>query len=203
MKRMMERLTITDRNPPRENQATPQIGHPNFRRNPPHIRQRDPRDQWEQWGPDQQIRPPLQENYVYDGEEVIEDFDDAHINLMGDHDHDHESIFLTQEEHEIFLLSQIEVNEEAKKIEHQAFENAIMEVQKKYNLRSKKTNKNSPKKAAETKKTLENPPKNSLGVMTLNLLHKNLQKFLREQVGHKFHQPLKQEHLSTKFLSIN
>jgi hypothetical protein len=31
---------------------------------------------------------------------------------MGDHDHDHESIFLTQEEHEMFLLSQTEVNEE-------------------------------------------------------------------------------------------
>jgi hypothetical protein len=63
MEKMMERLTITDRNPPRENQAAPQIRNPNFRRNPPQIRQRDPRDQREQRGPDQQIRPPLQENY--------------------------------------------------------------------------------------------------------------------------------------------
>jgi hypothetical protein len=38
MERMMERLTITDRNPPRENQAAPQIRNPNFRRNPPQIR---------------------------------------------------------------------------------------------------------------------------------------------------------------------
>ena len=44
MERMMERLTIAERNPPRENQATPQIQNPNFRRNPPQIRQRDPRD---------------------------------------------------------------------------------------------------------------------------------------------------------------
>jgi hypothetical protein len=59
MERMMERLTIAERNPPRENQAAPQIQNPNFRRNPPQIRQRDPRDQREQRGPDQQIRPPL------------------------------------------------------------------------------------------------------------------------------------------------
>ena len=43
MERMMKRLQITDRNPPRENQPTLQIQNPNFRRNPPHIRQRDPR----------------------------------------------------------------------------------------------------------------------------------------------------------------
>jgi hypothetical protein len=59
MEKMMERLTMTDKNPPRENQAAPQIRNLNFRRNPPQIRQRDPRDQWEQRGPDQQIRPPL------------------------------------------------------------------------------------------------------------------------------------------------
>jgi len=57
---------------------------------------------------------------------------------MGDHDHDHESIFLTQEEHEIFLLSQTKVNEEVEEIEQHAFENVIIEVHKKYNLRSKR-----------------------------------------------------------------
>jgi hypothetical protein len=58
-----------------------------------------------------------------------------------------------------FLLSQTDVNEEAEKAEQQAFENAIMEVHRQYNLRSKKENENSLKKAAETKKTSENPPK--------------------------------------------
>jgi hypothetical protein len=43
--RTMERLEITDRNPPRENQLGPQIRNPNFRRNPPQIRQREPREQ--------------------------------------------------------------------------------------------------------------------------------------------------------------
>jgi hypothetical protein len=104
----MERLEIGDRNPPRENQSAPQIRNPNFRRNPPQIRRREPKNQREQRGHDQQIRPPLQENYVDDGEEIIEELDDIHINLMGVNVND--SIFLTQEERELFLLSQIEVD---------------------------------------------------------------------------------------------
>ena len=82
----MERLIVSERNPPRENQLAPQIRNPKFRRNPPQIRQRDLRDQREQRGPDQQIRPPLQENYANEGEETIEELDDMHINLMGVHD---------------------------------------------------------------------------------------------------------------------
>jgi hypothetical protein len=70
--------------------------------------------------------------------------------------HDDESIFLTQEEHELFLLSQTEVNEEAEETEQQAFENAIMEVHRQYNLRRKKENENPPKKVIETKKATEN-----------------------------------------------
>jgi hypothetical protein len=42
--------------------------------------------------------------------------------------HDDESIFLTQEEHEMFLLSQTEVKKEANTTKHEAFENSIMEV---------------------------------------------------------------------------
>ena len=153
MERMMERLTIAERNPPRENPLAPQIQNPNFKRNPPQIRKRDPRDQREQRGPDQQITPPLQENYANEGEEVIEELEDTHINLMGIHDN--EAIFLTQEEQELFLLSQIEMSEEAKEIEQQAFENSIMEVHRQYNFHSKKMDENSPKKVIETKKTVE------------------------------------------------
>jgi hypothetical protein len=54
--------------------------------------------------------------------------DDVHINLMGVHDND--SIFLTQEEQELFLLSQTKVNEEEEETKHHAFENSIMEVQR-------------------------------------------------------------------------
>jgi hypothetical protein len=38
VERMMERLTVIERNPPRENQPVPQIQNPNFKRNPPQIR---------------------------------------------------------------------------------------------------------------------------------------------------------------------
>jgi hypothetical protein len=50
MERMMDRLDIVDRTPPRENQPGPQIRNPNFRRNQPQIKQREPR---EQRGPNQ------------------------------------------------------------------------------------------------------------------------------------------------------
>ena len=115
MERMMERLTLYERNPPRENQLAPQIQNPNFRINPSQIKQRDRRDQREQRGHDQYIIPPLQENYVDEGEEVIEELEDIHINLMGIHDN--EAIFLTQEEKELFLLSQMQVSEEAEETE--------------------------------------------------------------------------------------
>jgi len=150
---MMERFMVLDRIPPIDNTPAPQIQNPNFRRNPPQIRQRDPRDQREQRGPDQQIRPPLQENYVDEGEGVIEELEDAHINLMGIHDN--EAIFLTQEEQELFLLNQTKVSEEAEDAEQQAFENAILEVHRQYNLRSKKAKGNSPKNTTETKKVVE------------------------------------------------
>jgi hypothetical protein len=41
MERMMETLTITDRNPPRENQPSPLIKNKNIGRNPTQIRQRN------------------------------------------------------------------------------------------------------------------------------------------------------------------
>jgi hypothetical protein len=84
---------------------------------------------------------------------VIEELEDTHINLMGIHDN--EAIFLTLEEHEIFLLSQTEVSEEAKETEQQATENSIMDVHRQYNLRSKKIDENSPKKIIEMKKIVD------------------------------------------------
>jgi hypothetical protein len=84
---------------------------------------------------------------------VIEELEDTHINFMGIHDN--EAIFLTQEEKELFLLNQTKVSEEAEDAEQQAFENAILEVHREYNLRSKKTEGSSPKKIIETKKVTE------------------------------------------------
>ena len=86
----MERIDLNERDTPRENQPTPQNRNQNIRRNPPQIKQR------EQRGPDQQIRPPFQENYADDDGEVVEEVDDNHINVMGINDD--ETVFLTQEE---------------------------------------------------------------------------------------------------------
>jgi hypothetical protein len=79
--------------------------------------------------------------------------EDTHINLMGIHDN--EAIFLTKEEHELFLLNQTKVSEDAEDAEQQVFENAILEVHRQYNLWSKKTEGNSSKKTTETQKVVE------------------------------------------------
>ena len=62
MERMLEKINMNDRVPPRENQNNPQNRNrnPNFRRDPIQNRQRDN---------DQQIRPLFQENYVDQEEE--------------------------------------------------------------------------------------------------------------------------------------
>ena len=158
----MEILNIIDRNPLRENQPCPQIRNPNFRRNQPQIKQREPREQREQRSLDQQIWPPFQENYVYEGEETIEGLDDVHINLMGINDND--SIFLTQEEQDLFLLSQTEMDEEES--DKEDFENEIMEVHRKYNLRSKNSSDNTTKKTYDysTKKVVDTSAKKIIDV---------------------------------------
>jgi hypothetical protein len=159
---LLERSNISDRNPPRDDTPAPQIRNPNFRRNPPQIRQRDPRDQRdqrdlrdqrEQRGPDPPIKPPLQENYADDGEEVLEELEDTHINLMGIHDN--EAIFLTQEEQELFLLNQTKVSGETEGAGQPAWGDDILEVHWQYNLRSKKAEGSVPRKTTEVHKTAE------------------------------------------------
>jgi hypothetical protein len=150
---LLERSNISDRNPLRDDTPAPQIRNPNFRRNPPQIRQRDPRDQREQRGPDPPIRPPLQENYVDSDGEVIEELEDTHINLMGLHDN--EAIFLTQEEQELFLLNQTKVSGETDGAGQLTWEDDILEVHRQYDLRSKKTEGNSPRRTTETQKAAE------------------------------------------------
>jgi hypothetical protein len=88
---------------------------------------------------------------------VIEELEDTHINLMVIHDN--EAIFLTQEEQELFMLNQTKVSEEAEDAEQQAFENAILEVHRPYNLHSKKTEGTSSKNMTKTQKVVE--PKKS------------------------------------------
>lgn len=98
----MDVIRTTDRVPPRENKTYPWIRNPNFRRNQTQIKQRDPKslDQW--------VRPPSQENYIDEDGEIAEDMNDSQIHLMGVDDND--STFITEQEQDLFLISQDEID---------------------------------------------------------------------------------------------
>jgi len=102
VEKTMQIININDQSKMGENQTTPQNRKQNFRRNIPQIKQQ------EQKGPYQQVRPPFQENYIDDEGNIIEYLDDRKINMMGINDD--EFVFITQEEQELFLLTQTELD---------------------------------------------------------------------------------------------
>ena len=69
----MERINLNEINVPRENPPVSQNQNPNPRRNAPQIRPR------EQRGPDQQIRPPFQENYADEDVDVVEEIQENQL----------------------------------------------------------------------------------------------------------------------------
>lgn len=83
VERIMDRLENMERKTQWENQQPPPIRNPDFRKNP---------NTGKNAIPDQQIRPPFQENYVK-GSQNHEEEDDTQINLLGIKN---EAIFLTQ-----------------------------------------------------------------------------------------------------------
>ena len=87
MERMMERISLNERMPPRENQANSQNINRNakFRRDPPQNRPRDN---------DQKIRPPFQDNYVDEERGEIEEPEEGHVKLIGSHNEG--DVFLTE-----------------------------------------------------------------------------------------------------------
>ena len=132
MERMMDRLEIMERKPQWDNQQQgPQIRNPNFRKNPNTGKSREST-------PDQQIKSPFQENYA-ESSHQNEDDEDTQINLMGINDDN--TIFLTQEEQELYMLQQLQLESGESFDYKQGYKISINEVHKKYNLRSKKTQK--------------------------------------------------------------
>ena len=85
MERMLEKINLNDRVPPRENQNTNR--NQNLIRDPNQDRKRDN---------DQYIMPPFQQNYVDQEEErEVERLEENHVNLIGS---DSETnVFLTEE----------------------------------------------------------------------------------------------------------
>ena len=126
----MERINLSEKTPPRENQENPQNRNrnPNFRRDPPQNKQRDN---------NQQIRPPFQENYVYEEERETEELEENHVNLIGSDSED--VVFLTEEEQGLFSSNQTERTYEDCEEYKLGFQNAIVEVHRQYDLRSRKT----------------------------------------------------------------
>ena len=100
MERMLEKINMNDRVPPRENQTNPQNRNrnPNFRRDPIQDRQRDN---------DQQIMPPFQQKYVDQEEErETERLEENQVNLIGSNSENY--FFLTEEEQGFLSLEKIE-----------------------------------------------------------------------------------------------
>ena len=89
-----------ERKPQWDNQQQgPQIRNPNFRKNPNTGKSREAIA-------DQLIRPPFQENYAESSHQNEED-QETQINLMGINDDN--TIFLTQEEQELYMLQQLQL----------------------------------------------------------------------------------------------
>jgi len=96
LERIMDRLENMERkNQWGNQQQQPPIRNPNFRKNPNAAKNTTP---------DQQIRPPFQENYVEDSQnQQVED--DIQINLLETKEED--NVFLTQEDQELYMLQQL------------------------------------------------------------------------------------------------
>lgn len=137
MERMLERIKLNERTPPRENQANSQNRNraQNFRRDTSQIKQREN---------NQQIRPPFQQNCVDEEEGEIIEPEESHINLIGSDNED--DVFLTKEEQGFFSSDQTDTNHEDFEDYCLGFENSIMEVHRQYFLRRKK-NLDTPKKS--------------------------------------------------------
>ena len=153
MERMLEKINLSERLPPREPQ-----NNQNRNRNQNYRRENNQDKKKES---DQQIRTPFQQNYVdqYEEDRQLERLEESHVNLVGSDSGD--EFFLTEEEQGFFSDDQNKNTYEDSDDYRLGFENAIMEVHKQYNFRSKGSPEISNDKNTSTvvKKTLENQPK--------------------------------------------
>jgi len=94
MERLMDRTGNMERKPQWDNQKAPPIRNPNFRNNQ-NIGKNEP---------DRNIRPHFQENYA-ETSHPEDPEQDTQINLMGINDKD--TVFLTQDEQELYMLQQL------------------------------------------------------------------------------------------------
>ena len=153
MERMLEKINFKDRVPPREPQNNQNRNiNQNYRRENNEDKQNES---------DQQIRPPFQQNYVdqYQEDRELERLEESHVKLIGSDSGD--DVFFTEEEQGFFSYDQNTNTYEDFDDYRLGFENAIMEVHKQYDLRSKGNVENSKDKNTDTavKKKIEIQPK--------------------------------------------
>ena len=129
-------------------------GQPSAARNPNFKKNQNPNVG--RAGPDQNIRPPFQENYA-EGSTSSEPIEDPHINLMGlDSEH---QVFLTQEDQEAYNCNQFQTKSGESFDFREGYDATVYEVHKQYKLRSRtidvfETRK--PKDAKQPKKVKDN-----------------------------------------------
>lgn len=99
-------------------------------------------------GPDQNIRPPFQENYA-EASTSSEPTEDTQINLMGLNGEQH--FFLTQDDQEAHNLNKFQTKSGESFDFKEGYDAAVYEVHKQYKLRSITINVPEPSKSKDTK----------------------------------------------------
>jgi len=119
MDRLGDRVDTIERKSSWEGQTSNTTMNPNFRKNQNPTTGRD--------GPDQNIRPPFQENYL-EASTSSELTEDPHINLMGLDSE--QQIFLTQDDQEVHNINQFQTKSGESFDFREGYDATIYEVHK-------------------------------------------------------------------------
>jgi len=140
MDRLGDRVETIERKSSWEGQPSNTARNPNFRKNQnPNIGR---------VGPDQNIRPPFQENYAEDTTSS-EPIEDTQINLMGLNIE--QQIFLTQDDQEAHNINQFQTKSGESFDFREGYDVAVYEVHKQYKLRSRTIDVPEPTKLKDAK----------------------------------------------------
>ena len=140
MHRLGDRVENVERKSSWDGQQSNTIRNANFRKNQnPNVGRA---------GPDQDIRPPFQENYV-ETSTSSEPTEDTHINLMGLNGE--QQVFLTQEYQDDNDINQFQTKSGESFDFREGYDTAVYEVHKQYKLRSRTIDAPEPIKPKDTK----------------------------------------------------
>lgn len=167
MDRLGDGVEIVERKSPWDDQLRNIRRNPNFRKE-----KKNQNPNTGKVGPNQNIRPSFQENYV-EALTSSEPTEDTQINLMGLNSE--QKNFLTQEDQEAHTLNQFQIQSGESFDFREGYDTAIYEVHKQYNLRRRRIDvpKNNKQKETKqpTKAKIKNPPIQTPLETILNLSH--------------------------------